>query len=165
MFFKLYRCVCCSLAGFVEVKLPVADLSPGFSGDLFSVWEIKAIPSNNTGLWIYSLLNDPLRQPRTLKPAGDPAGQVLRGVQRFTHGKSEIGGFEFSFGEIISKEDYGKEERSRTERIWWLWARGVIHKKLYSCGKNPKNQRSNKLSVARAFLLIYIYAYNHLQSI
>lgn len=32
-------------------------------------------------------------------------------------------------------------------------------------GKNPKNQRSDKLSIARAFLLVYIYTYNHLQSI
>lgn len=70
--------------------------------DLFSV--IK-IPSNNTGLWIYSLLNDPLRQLQALKLTAHPAAQVLMGVERFTRGKNEIGGFGVSFGEIISKED------------------------------------------------------------
>lgn len=37
MFFKLYRYLCRSLAALVQVKLPVTDLSLGFSGDLFSV--------------------------------------------------------------------------------------------------------------------------------
>lgn len=81
MFFKLYRCVCWSLAALEQVKLPVTDLSLGFSGDLFSVGEIKMTPGNNTGLWIYSQLNDPLQ---TLKLTGHPAAQGLMGVERFT---------------------------------------------------------------------------------
>lgn len=92
MFFKFFcRCVCCSLAALVHVKLPVSDLSLTFSGDLFSVWKIKIIHSSNIGLWTYSPLNNhcSLRQQWTLKLTGCPAAQVLMGVERFILGKNE----------------------------------------------------------------------------
>lgn len=54
MFFKFFcRCICYSLGALVHVKLPVNDLCLAFSEGLFSIREIKIIPSNNIGLWIY----------------------------------------------------------------------------------------------------------------
>lgn len=88
----------------MQVKLPVTDLSLGFSGDLLSVGEIKIVPGNDTGLWIYSLLSDPLRQLQTLRQAWHPAAQVVTGVERFTQGKNEIGGSGF-FLEKLFPED------------------------------------------------------------
>lgn len=132
MFFKFFcRCICCSLGALVHVKLPVNDLCLAFSEGLFSISEIKIIPSNNIGLWIY-------HSKPTIHLAdmtGHPAAQVLIGVERFILGKKEGGGFGISFGEITSKEYWGGGGGSITERMWSLWTRAVIQMKLYSWKK------------------------------